>query len=476
MARRPKSLAGNQEVTLHTFVTALVHSKTFDRMIIALILLNMVAIALESFVVIQRKHNAVFEAIDIVFVCAYTVEFSLKLYSSPLQYWDSRYNQFDAFILFTSYLQFFQANFSSLRMFDNITFLRILRALRALRALRGIGIIRSLQIIVRAFKNTLGEVLNIVVLLFLFMYIFAIMGYYFFAGDANNKSQNWESLDKGFMSLFVYVTADGWSDLQAELDEGGHIGSRLFSASFLFVGHFIFINLFIGVVIQNIEAASEDEKKSQEEMKASHFHTKKRQALAEQKKNLSLEDRDDSKDINTAHHGNTSTDTATDNAQEHTQEETVADISDEEAAAESYAAGIMPNIDNIVLPEEIITNSCWIETYDLLLRKHGTIISERQQIQLRMVQNQLDRLETTVTAGTSASVKEGFLPKQDDSLSPALIPKPPSGAKSEHLRSNHTSIQARRRPRATLQTRLRRAQQEEEERTTSPHDRSRLKM
>ena len=240
MARRPKSLAGNQEVTLHTFVTALVHSKTFDRMIIALILLNMVAIALESFVVIQRKHNAVFEAIDIVFVCAYTVEFSLKLYSSPLQYWDSRYNQFDAFILFTSYLQFFQANFSSLRMFDNITFLRILRALRALRALRGIGkychsntppniirftltfpyiealnnaslspesregggersccrvprqknqilsctvwhcfctgIIRSLQIIVRAFKNTLGEVLNIVVLLFLFMYIFAIMG------------------------------------------------------------------------------------------------------------------------------------------------------------------------------------------------------------------------------------------------------------------------------------------------------------
>ena len=59
-----------------------------------------------------------------------------------------------------------------------------------------------------------------------------------------------------------------------------------------------------------------DEKKSQEEMKASHFHTKKRQALAEQKKNLSLEDRDDSKDINTAHHGNTSTDTATDNAQE----------------------------------------------------------------------------------------------------------------------------------------------------------------
>ena len=75
--------------------------------------------------------------------------------------------------------------------------------------------------------------------------------------EENNKSQNWESLDKGFMSLFVYVTADGWSDLQAELDEGGHIGSRLFSASFLFVGHFIFINLFIGVVIQNIEAASE---------------------------------------------------------------------------------------------------------------------------------------------------------------------------------------------------------------------------
>ena len=101
----------------------------------------------------------------------------------------------------------------------SVTFLRVLRALRALRALRGISFIRSLQVLVAALRTTVSEVLNLVLLLALLMYIFGIMGYYFFGSaeyalGTGRSTEDWDSLSSGCMSLFVFVTADGWTDIQ----------------------------------------------------------------------------------------------------------------------------------------------------------------------------------------------------------------------------------------------------------------------
>lgn len=45
------------------------------------------------------------------------------------------------------------------------------------------------------------------------------------------------------------MQADGWTDLQDQLSSHGLRGSEFFTISFLFLGHFIFTNLFIGVII-----------------------------------------------------------------------------------------------------------------------------------------------------------------------------------------------------------------------------------
>ena len=47
----------------------------------------------------------------------------------------------------------------------------------------------------------------------------------------------------------IYTQADGWTDLQEQLLAHGYSGSEFFTIAFLFIGHFIFTNLFIGVVI-----------------------------------------------------------------------------------------------------------------------------------------------------------------------------------------------------------------------------------
>ena len=45
------------------------------------------------------------------------------------------------------------------------------------------------------------------------------------------------------------MQADGWTTLQDKLSAHGFKGSEFFTIAFLFLGHFIFTNLFIGVII-----------------------------------------------------------------------------------------------------------------------------------------------------------------------------------------------------------------------------------
>ena len=46
---------------------------------------------------------------------------------------------------------------------------------------------------------------------------------------------------------------DGWTDLQPNLDDLGMASSRIFTTVFILMGYFIFFNMFIGVVIMEIQ-------------------------------------------------------------------------------------------------------------------------------------------------------------------------------------------------------------------------------
>ena len=55
-------------------------------------------------------------------------------------------------------------------------------------------------------------------------------------------------------SLFILVTAEGWTDVMTSLRwSSANFGLYFFIISFLFIGHFIFGNLFVAVVIEQID-------------------------------------------------------------------------------------------------------------------------------------------------------------------------------------------------------------------------------
>lgn len=230
--------------------------------------------------------------------------------------------------------------------------------------------------LVAALRTTVSEVLNLVLLLALLMYIFGIMGYYFFgsaeyAVGTGRSTADWDSLSSGCMSLFVFVTADGWTELQERLDDDGYAGSKMFTVVFLLVGHFIFINIFIGVVIRNIEQAAQEEASWQKQMRASSYLAKKRAAIAEQDRNLNKKMEEElspggSTEGRRTGGGLQFSDIRNDDGPGGKSRQ-AAPVSDEKAL--------------VVLPRPVIAHPMWATTYVAVLRRQRSAMGNRLALQ-----------------------------------------------------------------------------------------------
>eukprot|EP00794_Sanderia_malayensis_P016506 gene16505-18151_t len=214
--------------------------------------MNSLVVGLETITKLKRDHAATFSTLNGIFLFIYTSEFILKVYSEPKGYWKSSYNIFDFTVLVLSYVQV---------VLDNLQVdegsLEVLRLLRVIRALRTISFVEGLQVLVTALIVTIRKsVVNVVVLLVLLMIFFGVVGYYIFGYDDTGDKERWGSLSGAMLTLFTFVTADGWTQIQKRLDEKFSY-SQWFTVIFIFLGHFIFTNLFIGIIIMNIHESTE---------------------------------------------------------------------------------------------------------------------------------------------------------------------------------------------------------------------------
>ena len=250
--------------------------------IIVCIFINAIFVAIETDEATQEEWGGVvFSAIDNTFLSIYTMEFILKIYAEPIRYWDSGYNIFDFLVLVLSYTQISitLAGISESRLGA----LKVFRSLRTLRTLRTISFIKGLQVLVTALVDTVRKwVINIIALLLLLMFLFAIIGYYFFGFNEDGDVEHWGTLGDAMLTLFSFVTVDGWTELQQSLDDHGFSSSRIYTITFIVLGHFIFTNVFIGVIIMNISEATETYKKSQTHEREAVLQHKKEFMMARQ--------------------------------------------------------------------------------------------------------------------------------------------------------------------------------------------------
>ncbi|KAI9224288.1 Ion transport protein-domain-containing protein [Blastocladiella britannica] len=258
---------------LREFLAPIVFSPWFSRCMLGVIAANCITIAIDTSIPDDQSSYSYYT--DLIFLAIYTLEFMLKIFLEPRNYWNSGYNKFDFVVLVISIGQFIIALFGA--SLGNLTFLRVFRSLRALRSFRSISSVRRLQIIVNALIQTLKKsVLDILTCLFAFTFIFAVMGYYLFGSDPNNYSPDFSSLGSAMLSLMYYITSSGWVGIQNDLSAAGFgVGSQYYSIIYMVISNFIFTNMFIGVICENIEEATEADQANQLRLKLSAQREKK---------------------------------------------------------------------------------------------------------------------------------------------------------------------------------------------------------
>eukprot|EP00026_Physarum_polycephalum_P003717 Phypoly_transcript_03731.p1 GENE.Phypoly_transcript_03731~~Phypoly_transcript_03731.p1 ORF type:complete len:522 (+),score=71.18 Phypoly_transcript_03731:711-2276(+) len=256
------------------FTTWLTTLNSFRTGILVTLSINLILIAVMSNPVLIPQYGAIFELVDLFFLVIYTAEFFLKLLSGPKHFWKEGFNRFDFFILVISYLQV--ANLGAYGVASSLYFLRVFRALRALRALRFISFVRDLQVLFSALLKTFRALAYVLTLLLIILYVGAVIAYHIYSTtQPDNPANPYSELLNGMLTLFCFVTADGWSNIQDDMDDVLGESSRVLTVIILFLGHFMYENLLAGLMIQYMTEADEEETKIRKQRKLEAINKKK---------------------------------------------------------------------------------------------------------------------------------------------------------------------------------------------------------
>uniref|UniRef100_A0A8C4N087 Cation channel sperm associated 3 n=1 Tax=Equus asinus asinus TaxID=83772 RepID=A0A8C4N087_EQUAS len=186
---------------------------------------------------------------ELIFVSIYSSEFCMKLYVDPIDYWKDGYNVLDVVIIITVFIPYGLRKFKG----KHYPYLNIADGIQSLRILKLITYSRGIRTLITAVGQTVYTVASVIILLFVLMYIFAILGFYLFGVPDGGDMNNWGNLAVAFFTLFSLATVDGWTDLQHQLDARNFTLSRTFTIVFILLASFIFLSMFVGVMIIHTE-------------------------------------------------------------------------------------------------------------------------------------------------------------------------------------------------------------------------------
>ncbi|XP_051028437.1 cation channel sperm-associated protein 3 [Acomys russatus] len=231
------------------FFMKVVKSPFFQVLMISTVTTNALFMVLGTDYDIKYRIFQVFEVSEILFVTIYTCEFIMKVYVEPTKYWRDGYNLLDVIIIIIVLIPYVLRKSKGSRY----SFLNIADGIQSLRILKVIPYSRGIRTLITAVGQTVYTVASVLTLLFVLMFIFAILGFCLFGGREKGDLNNWGNLAAAFFTLFSLATVDGWTDLQEELDKRKFTISRAFTIIFILLASFIFLNMFVGVMIMHTE-------------------------------------------------------------------------------------------------------------------------------------------------------------------------------------------------------------------------------
>jgi voltage-gated sodium channel len=223
----------------------LVEARAFEFGIIAVIIANSILLGMETSVTLERHYGHWMHLGNQVALGIFIVEAALKITASAPRfsgYFFDGWNLFDFGIIVLALVP------------ATGQFAMIARLARLLRVLRLISAVKELRLIISALMRSIPSVGHVMMLMSIVMYIYAIMGYHLFHG---HDPANWGTLGISLLTLFNIITLEGWTDVMRTAMKLNPF-AWVYFVSFVIVGTFVVINMFIAIIINNLDEAKAD--------------------------------------------------------------------------------------------------------------------------------------------------------------------------------------------------------------------------
>uniref|UniRef100_A0A8C3ICL2 Voltage-dependent L-type calcium channel subunit alpha n=1 Tax=Chrysemys picta bellii TaxID=8478 RepID=A0A8C3ICL2_CHRPI len=241
---------------------AAVKSVSFYWLVIVLVFLNTLTISSEHYnqpdwlTQVQDTANKVLLAL-------FTCEMLIKMYSLGLQaYFVSLFNRFDCFVVCGGIVETILVELEIMSPLG----ISVFRCVRLLRIFKVTRHWTSLSNLVASLLNSMKSIASLLLLLFLFIIIFSLLGMQLFGGKFNfdetqTKRSTFDNFPQALLTVFQILTGEDWNAVMYDgiMAYGGPSSSGMVVCIYFIIlficGNYILLNVFLAIAVDNLADA-----------------------------------------------------------------------------------------------------------------------------------------------------------------------------------------------------------------------------
>jgi voltage-gated sodium channel len=229
---------------------SIVEDPRTERFIMGLIVLNAITLGLETSGTVMAAYGPLLTVIDRIIIFIFVVEILMRLAVQRGAFFKDGWNWFDVTVV-------------GIALAPATAAFSVLRALRVLRLLRLITAVPALQRVVGGLIGALPGMGSILLLIALIFYVSAVMAVNLYGQQFPDL---FGTLGASLYTLFTIMTLEGWTNDVVNPVMEKHPYALLFFIPFIIITTFWVLNLFIGIIVNAMQA--EHEKEAAQERKA----------------------------------------------------------------------------------------------------------------------------------------------------------------------------------------------------------------
>jgi len=204
----------------------------------------------------------------------FLLEMILRLIGiGPTAYVKDGFNIFDGLIVILSCTEWGLSVGTSTGGAKRKSLFIVLRSFRMIRIFKIVRSWTSLRSILLTVANSLPYVGNLAFLIFLFTFIFALIGKQFFSQkpmfleDGSPSPYRFDTIGSALVTVFVLLTGENWTEICHVTIKAYGYATSVFFIGAICIGHMMLLNLFLAILLRYISTQIEFEMKEKQMQK-----------------------------------------------------------------------------------------------------------------------------------------------------------------------------------------------------------------